>query len=106
MLAIYAMGKVHEYIASILFILYIAIIYQLWYTAYERGLCMGGEYTDAQKKAAIKYLKERTDSIQIRTPKGTKERWRVAATERGKSLNQFIVDTMETEISKKNEDRE
>ena len=62
---------------------------------------MGDKYTDAQKKASIKYLKEKTDSIQIRTPKGTKERWRSAAIERGKSLNQFIVDTMENEINDK-----
>lgn len=61
---------------------------------------MGDKYTDAQKKASIKYLKEKTDSIQIRTPKGTKERWKTAATDRGKSLNQFIVDTMEDEIAK------
>lgn len=60
---------------------------------------MGDKYTDAQKKASIKYLKEKTDSIQIRTPKGTKERWKSAATDRGKSLNQFIVDTMENEIA-------
>lgn len=59
---------------------------------------MGDKYTDAQKKASIKYLKEKTDSIQIRTPKGTKERWRIAAADRGKSLNQFIVDTVEAEI--------
>lgn len=61
---------------------------------------MGDKYTDAQKKASIKYLKEKTDSIQIRTPKGTKERWRDAADARGKSLNQFIVDTVESEIEK------
>lgn len=61
---------------------------------------MGDKYTDAQKKASIKYLKEKTDSIQIRTPKGTKDRWKDAASSRGKSLNQFIVDTMETEIEK------
>lgn len=61
---------------------------------------MGEKYTDAQKKASIKYLKEKTDSIQIRTPKGTKERWRNESTKRGKSLNQFIIDTVENEISK------
>lgn len=67
---------------------------------------MGDKYTEAQKKASIKYLKERTDSIQIRTQKGTKERWKAAAEERGKSLNQFIVDTVETEISAKKESGE
>ena len=55
---------------------------------------MGDKYTDAQKKASIKYLKEKTDSIQIRVPKGTKHRRRVAATERGKSLNQFIAEAV------------
>lgn len=67
---------------------------------------MGDKYTEAQKKASIKYLKERTDSIQIRTQKGTKERWKAAAEDRGKSLNQFIVDTVETEISAKKESGE
>lgn len=61
---------------------------------------MGDKYTDAQKKASIKYLKEKTDSIQIRTQKGTKERWRDAAANRGKSLNQFIIDAVESEIEK------
>lgn len=56
---------------------------------------MGEKYTDAQKKASIKYLKEKTDSIQIRAPKGTKERWRALAAGRGKSLNQYIVDAVE-----------
>ena len=60
---------------------------------------MGDKYTDAQKKASIKYLKEKTDSIQIRVPKGTKDRWRVAATERGKSLNQFIAEAVEKVIT-------
>lgn len=49
---------------------------------------MGDKYTDAQKKATMKYLKEKTDSIQIRTPKGTKERWKASANLQGKSLNQ------------------
>jgi len=62
---------------------------------------MGEKYTEAQKNATIKYLKEKTDSIQIRTPKGTKERWKEAAADRGKSLNQFIVDTVEAEIDGK-----
>ena len=41
---------------------------------------MGAKYTEAQKAASQKYLGEKTDSIQIRTPKGTKQRWREAAT--------------------------
>lgn len=62
---------------------------------------MGEKYTEAQKKASIKYLKEKTDSIQIRAQKGTKERWKDAATVHGKSLNQFIVDAVEAEIGQR-----
>ncbi len=61
---------------------------------------MGDKYTDAQKKASMKYLKEKTDSIQIRTQKGTKERWKEAAAACKKSLNQFIVDAVEGEMKK------
>jgi len=60
---------------------------------------MGDKYTDAQKKASIKYLQEKTDSIQIRTPKGTKDRWKDFAEKRGISLNKFIVETIEKEIA-------
>ena len=61
---------------------------------------MGDKYTEAQKKASMKYLKEKTDSIQIRAAKGTKERWKAAAEASGISLNQMIVDTIEAEIQK------
>lgn len=59
---------------------------------------MGGEYTEAQKKATMKYLKENTDSIQIRVPKGMKDRWKTAATKAGKSLNQHIIDCVEKTV--------
>ena len=52
---------------------------------------MGAKYTEAQKAASQKYLGEKTDSIQIRTPKGTKERWREAATAAGTSLKRYII---------------
>lgn len=59
---------------------------------------MGGTYTEAQKAASIKYLKEKTDSIQIRTPKGTKARWSEAAAQEGTSLQRFIIDAVEAKI--------
>lgn len=62
---------------------------------------MGEKYTDAQKKASMKYMKEKTDSIQIRATKGTKDRWRKAAEENGKSMNQFIIESVEERINKK-----
>lgn len=61
-------------------------------------IIMGNQYTEAQKKASIKYLKDKTDSIQIRAPKGTKERWRQSAEKQGKSLNRFIADAVEAAI--------
>lgn len=61
---------------------------------------MGAKYTDAQKNASMKYLGEKTDSIQIRTPKGTKERWREAAAAAGASLNRYIMDAVEEKIEK------
>ena len=48
----------------------------------------------------MKYLGEKTDSIQIRTPKGTKERWRDAAAAAGTSLNRYIMDAVEEKIEK------
>lgn len=56
---------------------------------------MGSKYTEAQKRASIKYLKESTDDIRIRTKKGTKDRWKEAAEKQGKSLSQFIIDCVE-----------
>jgi predicted HicB family RNase H-like nuclease len=60
---------------------------------------MGNTYTEAQKNASIKYLKEKTDSVQIRPPKGTKERWREAAEAAGVSLQRFIIDAVEAAVA-------
>lgn len=65
---------------------------------------MGGKYTEAQKKASMKYLAEKTDDIRIRVPKGTKERWRTHATEQGKSLTSLITDLVETDIEQHDTD--
>lgn len=51
---------------------------------------MGAKYTDSQKQATIKYLKDKTDSIQIRVPKGKKDKARKFAESNGESLNAFI----------------
>ena len=60
---------------------------------------MGSKYTDAQKKASIKYLSEKTDSIQIRTPKGTKDRWKAAAAAQDLSMQQFIINAVEAAVA-------
>ena len=55
-------------------------------------------YTDAQKKSADKYLKEKVEDIRIRVPKGQKQVIKDYAGQQGKSLNQFIVDLINNEI--------
>lgn len=67
---------------------------------------MGAKYTDAQKRAATKYLAEKTDLIQLRVPKGEKERYKAYAERQGKSLTALIVDLLEQDIkSAENENK-
>ena len=51
--------------------------------------------SDKQKEYVRKHQQEKLDEIKVRPQKGTKERWRAAADAEGKSLQQFIIDTME-----------
>lgn len=53
-------------------------------TAYERN-----------KNAIKKYLNEKTESIQIRVPKGKKENYKEQARQNGLSLNAYIIDLIE-----------
>ena len=55
-------------------------------------------YTEAPKKASIKYMAEKTDDIRLRVPKGLKDKYKAAAEKRGKSMTQFIVDCVEKEL--------
>ena len=64
---------------------------------------MGSKYTDAQKKASIKYIQEKTDDIRIRTIKGTKDKWKEAADVAGVSLTQYVVDAVEEKIEREKE---
>lgn len=56
-------------------------------------------YTEAQKKASIKYMSEKTDDIRLRVPKGLKEKYRSEAEKRGSSMTQFIIECVEKEIN-------
>ncbi len=66
---------------------------------------MGKEYTEAQKRAAMKYMQDKTDDIRLRLPKGTKERWKVAAEQQGISMTKFVQDAVEAAIDKEKEAR-
>lgn len=56
-------------------------------------------YTEAQKKASIKYMTEKTDDIRLRVQKGLKEKYKAEAEKRGMSMTQFIVECVENNIN-------
>lgn len=64
---------------------------------------MGATYNEAQKKASMKYLSEKTDSIQIRVPKGKKSEYKEQAAAHGLSLNAYIIKLLESDKSKEQE---
>ena len=65
-------------------------------------IALGAKGTDARKKAAEKYIAEKTDKIGIRVPKGTKDKYKEFAASKGKSLNALIVEMLEDAMKKEN----
>ena len=59
---------------------------------------MGSIYTDAQKKASAKYLKEKRDKLTLNLPLGSKQRFKDYAESKGKTLTRLIIDLIENEI--------
>ena len=61
-------------------------------------------YTEAQAKAAKKYLKESVEDIRIRVPKGDKARVQEHAAIMDESMNSFVIraigETMERDNQK------
>lgn len=64
-----------------------------------------GRYTEAQAKAAKKYLKESVEDVRIRVPKGQKAVIKDHAENQGESMNAFVIrainETMQRDISRK-----
>ncbi len=58
---------------------------------------MGAKYNEAQKKASIKYLSEKTDDIRIRVPKGKKSEYKAQAEAHGLSLNAYVIQLLESD---------
>ncbi len=52
-------------------------------------------YSEAQKRATLKYHAKAYDQVAIRVPKGTRDRWRALAEMEGKSLTAYIVSRVE-----------
>lgn len=64
-------------------------------------------YNDVSKKATMKYIKENLEEVRFRVRKGEKERYKVHAERRGKSLTALIIDLLEQDIQNAdNENRE
>lgn len=62
---------------------------------------MGGEYTDAQSRATQKYIRERTDQIMVRVPKGEKVKIQEYVDKNGyESMNQFMTECIAEKMSK------
>lgn len=56
---------------------------------------MGERYTDAQKRASIKYMQDKTDDIRLRVPKGTKATWQAAAEKAGAaSMTRYVLEAV------------
>ena len=52
-------------------------------------------YTEASKKATMKYIKNSYDEIKTRVPKGDKDKYKQQAESRGMSLNSYIISLLE-----------
>ena len=52
-------------------------------------------YSEAQKKATAKYMKNKLDDIKVRVPKGKREVYKAHAERKGKSLNALIIELLE-----------
>lgn len=50
--------------------------------------------SEAQRRATEKYIKERTDEIKIRVPKGMKAEIKARAEAEGKSINTYIIEKL------------
>ena len=57
-------------------------------------------YTEAQKRAAEKYLKESVEDIRIRVPKGKKAAVKAHADKQGESMNAFVVRAIDETIKR------
>lgn len=55
-------------------------------------------YTEAQKKATAKYMKNNLDDIKVRVPKGKREVYKAHAERQGKSLNALIIELLEKDM--------
>lgn len=56
-------------------------------------------YSEAQKRATMKYKQKAYDRIEINVSKGTKEVYKAQAAKRGLSLQAYIVSLIEADMA-------
>lgn len=67
---------------------------------YNRDMSTYNGQTPARRKASEKYRTEKIDTILVRVPKGKKAVIQEAAAKKDKSLNQYIVDSINDAIER------
>lgn len=72
-------------------IVYLCSSFVMWYNL---NMSKYKGQTPARRKASEKYRTERIDTILVRVPKGQKEIIQKAAADKGVSLNQYIVSSI------------
>ena len=56
-------------------------------------------YDEKSKARTMRYMKEKRDKLTLNLPLGDKERYKLHAEQRGKSLTALIVDLIEGDIA-------
>lgn len=56
---------------------------------------MGRKYTEAQKRATEKHLREKTEEIKVRVGKGVRDKYKIQAAAAGMSLSAYIIKLMD-----------
>lgn len=59
-------------------------------------------YTEAQKRATIKYKEKAYDRLELQLKKGSKEIYRKYAEKNGVSLNAYIIGLIEKDMQENN----
>ena len=58
-------------------------------------------YSEAQKRATMKYKEKAYDRLELQLKKGTKEEYRAQAAAHGMSLNAYIISLLERDKGEK-----
>jgi len=59
-------------------------------------------YSEAQRRASLKYKRTKVDNIQITAPKGERDKIKRAASSAGQSLSQYILQAVHERMDRDN----